>query len=232
MNRRDMIIAGAAFTAAGLSYGLKPRRTVSLLGKAKMEAIVPTSLPHWPASGSQGLVKPKAEGLAASLYNEIVQRTYRNDETGGEIMVLIAHGAVQSDVLQLHRPEVCYPAVGFRIAAKSSMRLPLPGGQELPVVKLVAVAGDRVENIMYWTRVGEEFPTKGSEQRTILLKSAMAGYIPDGVLVRCSTVDDDSERAFRTLTAFIPQMLLAINPSNRPALIATRASQGMGLQRT
>ena len=225
--RRDLLIGGASVAAAGLSYGLKPRRRVSLLGNEKMEAIVPVSVPGWSAAPSEGLVKPKIEGLAATLYDEIVQRTYIGETIDAEIMLLIAYGGTQSDVLQLHRPEVCYPAVGFSIESKRPAPLALPGGGVLPVVQVVAVAGERRENIVYWTRLGEALPTDGQQQRGILLRDAMSGFVPDGVLVRASMVHPDPAVAFKVLDTFVPALLAAVSASGRPALIGTAASRAM-----
>ena len=227
IDRRDLLIGGASVAAAGLSYGLKPRRRVSLLGKEKMEAIVPVSIPGWSAAASEGLVKPKVEGLAATLYNEIVQRTYIGEAIDAEIMLLIAYGGTQSDVLQLHRPEVCYPALGFSIESKRAAALPLPGGGVLPTVQIVAVAGERRENIVYWTRLGEALPTDSSQQRAILLQDAMKGFIPDGVLVRASTIHADPQAGFKVLSAFVPALIAAVPAASRPALVGTKAATSM-----
>ena len=227
--RRNLIMAGACFGAGALAYGLKPRKQISLLGAAKMETIVPVNFPGWSAEVSEGVVKPKAEGLAAELYSEIVQRTYRGEKSGADVMLLIAYGGLQSDLLQLHRPEVCYPALGFQIRSMAEDTLKLPGGSSLPVVRLVAEAGDRRENVVYWTRVGEALPTNNTDQRSILLQTSLKGLIPDGVLVRSSIVHDDVEEAFATLDGFIPTMLAAIPASNRRALIGTEPAKVMRL---
>ena len=225
--RRDLLIGAAAAGAAGLALALKPRRHVSLLGKIKLENVVPESFPGWSAEASQGLVKPKPQGLAAELYNEEVQRVYYNPDTETAVMVLIAYGGTQSDTLQLHRPEVCYPAIGFAIQSKAPGLLPLPGGTGLPLVRLVAVAGEREENILYWTRVGEALPTNGESQRSILVKDAMRGFVPDGVLVRCSTINIDHAAAFKVLDAFVPAFLKAVGASGRPALVGTDLAKAL-----
>ena len=53
------------------------------------------------------------DSLAARLYGETVGRIYRQQSTGDQVIMLMAHGDVESNELQLHRPEVCYPAFGF-----------------------------------------------------------------------------------------------------------------------
>jgi EpsI family protein len=225
--RRDFIVGGAALGAAGLAYYLRPRRKLVLLGKEKMEAIVPKRFGDWGEASAEGLVKPKVEGLAARLYNEIVQRSYINEQLRAEVMLLVAYGGTQGDVLQLHRPESCYPALGFQIDSKKYASLPLPGGAKLPSVKIVASAGDRHENIIYWTRLGEDLPLNSTDQRKDLLRDAMAGFVPDGVLVRASLVDSDPERAFGVLSSFIPALLSAVKAGARPALIGTAPTKAM-----
>jgi EpsI family protein len=225
--RRDLLIGGFCAGAAGVAYALKPRRKLVLLGKEKMETIIPKSFPGWSSAAAEGLVKPKLEGLAASLYNEVVQRSYVNEELQAEVMLLVAYGGTQGDVLQLHRPEACYPALGFEIDSKKAGQLVLPGGAVIPSVQIIASAGDRHENLIYWTRLGEDLPLNSTSQREILLKDALAGFIPDGVLVRASVVDADSARGFKVLQAFLPAMLDAVKDSSRPALIGTAASKAM-----
>lgn len=227
IGRRKFLMGAGCLTAGGLAYALKPRRRVSLLGSGKMEDIVPTAFPGFSAEEAQNLVKPELDGLAASLYNEVVQRIYRAESEPSDVMLLIAYGGIQSDLLQLHRPEVCYPALGFTVLSKVDATTRLPGGTELPVVRMVAKAGDRVENIVYWTRLGEALPRDNKEQRSILLKNAMEGFIPDGVLVRQSVVNPDSEAAFKLLDQFIPKMVSAVRADSRKALVGTMRAGAM-----
>lgn len=227
ISKRDLLIGGVCLGAAGLAYGLEPRRKLVLLGNEKMEAIVPKAFAGWTSAAAEGLVKPKLEGLAAKLYNEVVQRSFISQALEAEVMLLVAYGGTQGDVVQLHRPEACYPALGFEIDSKKSTAVALPGGAHIPAVKIVASAGERKESLIYWTRLGEDLPLTSTDQREILLKDAMQGFIPDGVLVRASTVDDDTDRAFKVLNAFIPALLSAVKASSRPALIGTGPSKAM-----
>jgi EpsI family protein len=140
---------------------------------------------------------------------------------------LLAHGDSQTDQLQLHRPEVCYPAVGYTIVSSAEAGIPLPGGVTLPVRRLVANSPDRREHIVYWTRLGEFFPVSDSQQRRDQLKTALGGYIADGLLARFSVAGSDAPSAFSVLQAFIPAMILATPAGDRPALIGTRFAQAM-----
>ena len=59
-------------------------------------------------------VRPPPDGLEAEIYNQEVSRA-SCDKDGHVIMLMIAYGESQSDRLQLHHPEVCYTAQGFRV---------------------------------------------------------------------------------------------------------------------
>ena len=224
MNRRDLLIGGACLAAAGAGYALKPRKRLVLLTDAKMADVLPLTFGGWSAENSDGLVQPKSEdSLAATLYSEMVGRIYHEASTGAAVMMLVAYGDTQSDLLQLHRPETCYPALGFNLVSSKAAKLPLPGGPALPIREVVAAAQGRQENIIYWTRMGEYLPDGGKEQRKVRLQNAMAGYVPDGVLIRFSVIGDDTGSAF----ALIPALLKAVPSAKRKALIGTELSKAM-----
>jgi EpsI family protein len=226
--RRDILIGVACAAAAGTSVAIEPRRRVSLLGRAKMANIVPRAFGGWTSQDVSDLVKPLEPGsLAARLYGEEVARRYVNSATQAEVAVLLAHGDSQTDQLQLHRPEACYPAVGYAILSNAAWAIPLPGGVSLPAKRLVASSPDRREHIVYWTRLGEFFPVSDSQQRRDQLMTALGGYIADGLLARFSVVGSDPQSAFKVLQAFIPAMVVATAPGERPALIGTRCAQVM-----
>lgn len=224
--RRNMILGAGCLAAAGAAYGLRPRRRLTLLSGGKLADVVPLTLGDWSAENVDSLVQPKTEGeLAATLYSEMIGRIYHEGSTGNAIMMLIAYGDTQSDLLQLHRPESCYPAVGFRLVSSEPARLPLLGGGILPIRKVVAEASSRKENILYWARLGEYLPDSAGEQRKVRLRTAMAGLIPDGALVRFSMIDSNAENSFKTLEKFVPKLLAAIAPKSRAALVGTELAK-------
>jgi EpsI family protein len=228
MRRRDVILSGLALAAAGSAEALRPRKKLILLHKgSKIDGLMPKSFGGWTSDASSGLVSPAQAGkLARSLYSEIVQRIYHDEKTGAAVMVLAAYGDTQSDLLQLHRPETCYPAVGFTLLSNKAKVIPLGGGAWLPVREVVATADGRDENIVYWTRIGEDLPQTAGEQRKVRFNGALRGYVSDGILFRCSLVGDPEE-CFKVLEAFVPALLNATSPAMRPALIGTGISRRM-----
>jgi EpsI family protein len=226
--RRDFIIAAACMGAAGAAYGLTPRRRLSLLAGRSLARIVPSAFGQWTSEDVTDLVAPAAEGtLASRLYGQTVERKYRRASSDTEIMMLIAHGDTQTSELQLHRPEVCYPAFGFEISANRATLLPLSGAVTLPARSLVAEAPQRRENIVYWTRLGEFLPVNGREQRADRLKTAFTGVVADGVLARLSIVAADPLSAFESIQGFVPDLITAMAASSRAVLIGTARAEAM-----
>lgn len=228
-SRRALVFGVACLGAAGLSYGLRPRRTLNLLGARKMAQIIPLTVGPWSSSDDAGVVRPQTEGtLAAKLYSELVGRLYTNQETGEQVMMLVAYGSTQSDLLQLHRPEACYPAVGFHLASTARADIPLTRGIAIPGRRVVAQMAERQENIVYWTRLGEFLPTSPGDQREARLKTAITGYIPDGGLFRFSSVSGEADAAFSSIDRFVSELVLAVKPGDRAGLIGTRLATALG----
>ena len=222
--RRDFLIGGACLAAAGAAYGLVPRRHVALLKAGlRMDDIVPTAFGEWTSRSVTDLVAPKEEdSLSSRLYGQTVGRIYSRPQGDGEIMMLLAYGDTQSDDLQLHRPEICYPVFGFAISHSEVVQLPLAPGASLPTRRLVADAPDRRETIMYWSRLGEFLPLDKKQQQIDRLRTAMDGNIADGLLARFSVLGADADLSTNLLASFIPPLLRAVAPGRRQALIGSK----------
>ncbi len=232
IGRRNLLIAGACLAGAGGAWALTPRRKVSLLGSAKLAQVTPASFGVWTSADVGDQVAPREEGsLLARLYEETVGRLYTSAASGAQILMFMAHGDTQSDLLQLHRPEVCYPAFGYTLSQSAPTPIALPGGAMLPGRRLVAIAPSRQENILYWSRLGEYLPVNGVEQRLDRLKTAMGGYVADGLLARFSAAGGDPQSALASVAGFIAQLLEAVAPEHRAGLIGSRLAAAMAAER-
>jgi EpsI family protein len=224
MRRRDLILAGLGVGALGAAEALRPRKKLILLKGGTLNDALPRELGPWVSEASD-LVNPEQAGrLAKALYSEMAGRTYYNGKTGEQVMMLIAYGDTQSDLLQLHRPESCYPAVGFTLEMSERSDVAIGGGVAIPGRRVIASIQERRESIVYWTRLGERLPSSGGDQRSARLRNAMEGYVADGLLARFSTYADPAT-AFRTLEGFVGQLLRATPRDKLPALVGTRLAQ-------
>ena len=227
MNRRDILFGGGLLAAAGAAAALTPRRKLILLPTGRqLDKLVPQQIAGWHAVPSDLFVLPKTpNSLSDKLYNQTVTRLYQAPDAL-PVMLVMAYGQTQNDALQLHRPEVCYTAVGFQISSSEITSVPLTGGR-LPVRELTATAEGRVEPIVYWTRIGDSLPTTGQEQRWMKLEQQVAGIVPDGILVRMSTVGEATPATFAGLRAFAAALVGSIAPADRAVLIGTTLSNAM-----
>lgn len=225
--RRDLLIAGLAVGAAAAAEGLRPRKRLVLLQNGTIDQAIPMKMGRWTSQTAPGLIGPDLAGkLAQTLYSEMLQRIYTHDETGASVMLLAAYGDTQSDLLQLHRPEACYPAVGFSIKSTVPADLTIAPGAILPGRRVVAVTESRHENIFYWARLGEQLPQSAGQQREARFENAVRGYLADGILVRSSVIGE-SAASFRVLDEFVPTLLQAVSRATRPALLGTKLASQM-----
>lgn len=216
--RREMLMGGALLAAAAAGYALTPRKAERLLGNAKLETLVPETFGAWKYQAASGLVLPPADQLRDKIYSQMVTRAYSRPD-GASVMLLIAYSGSQDGTIQVHRPEVCYPASGYKLTTIEPHDVPVASGIAVPSRYIVAEADLRREQLIYWTRVGDYFPTKWSEQRRAVVAENFAGVIPDGVLVRFSTTGGGDERAL--LDGFARDLYGAIGARLRQVLVGS-----------
>jgi EpsI family protein len=226
--RRDLLIGGACVVAAGAGAALKPRHEKRLLTSGKVADLVPSAFDDWTSEEVGDAYAINGKGtLSAKLYNELVVRQYTNLKAGSVVTMLLAYGGRQSDELQLHRPEICYPAFGYNLVRNEPFSLPIGPSASLPVRRLAAQADDRRESIIYWTRMGELLPQDGGQQRMDRLRIAMKGVIPDGLLSRFSMTGDYPEKDWISIAKFIDDLVTAIAPAKRNVLIGTERANSI-----
>ena len=219
-NRRDLLVGGAALVAAGTAYARMPRRPTMLIGKDQLDKLVPLKIDNWSYEMASGLVLPPPDQLARLLYDQQVTRSYASPDQL-PVMLLMAYGSSQGGMLQIHRPEICYPASGFHLTETQITAIPLPDGHRVASRSFTASSDTRVEQVLYWTRIGDVVPTSWTGQRIAVIRSNLAGSIPDGLLVRLSTVSNDAAQAQTTLKKFAAEMLSAMTPASRNMLIGS-----------
>ena len=186
-----------------------------------LEVMIPTSFGDWSIDKSIIPLQVDAETQAKldKIYNQTIARTYVNSN-GERIMLSVAYGGDQSDNLAVHKPEVCYYVQGFEILKIFADELITEYGT-LPVKRLLAVKGNRNEPITYWVTVGNKAVLPGLDQKLQQLRYGLTGSVPDGMLVRVSSISTDNERAYQLQANFIQDLLIVIDGKDRVRLIGT-----------
>ena len=227
MNRRALFAGVACVGAALVTRHLKPHHYVSLLKSAKLDDLIPRAFGAWTSEDVGDPLALNGPGtLSSKLYNQRVTRAYM-DGRGNQILMLLAHGERQSDELQLHRPEVCYPAFGYALLRNEPTQIRLGEGVTLPARRLVAKSPNHEESVLYWSRLGEYFPIDSGEQRADRFKNAVAGLIPDGILCRFST-PDESAKSWAALELFVHDLVAATKPAGQQVLVGTERTRQLG----
>ena len=210
-----MLMCGATF--AGIAG--RPSAKASDRGNAiVLETAVPRGFGEWTELPDQKtqVVNPQTEKLLNTLYSQILSRTYVNKQ-GYRIMLSLAYGDDQRGGLQAHRPEVCYPAQGFKLGHAEDGLLTTAFGT-VEVRRLTTTLGPRDEPVTYWLTVGDQVIKNTFDKRLAELRLALTGQIPDGLLFRVSSIDRDSARAFALQQKFAADLLSAVPPETRRQL--------------
>lgn len=183
-----------------------------------LENIIPQKFADWRVDedAMRAIVNPQQEIAINKLYSQTLSRTYVNS-LGERVMLVIAYGEDQSDSNQLHYPEVCYPAQGFQIVNNHLDTLTTSLG-EIPVKKLLATLSRRNEPITYWTTIGDKVVLGNRQTKLEKLKYGFDGKIPDGLLFRVSSIDENTEAAFKLQADFINVLLNSVPVESRKQL--------------
>jgi EpsI family protein len=135
------------------------------------------------------------------------------DGHGNIVMLMVAYGPVQNYRLRAHRPEICYTAAGFRIFDKTDTTISYrDGAAPIKITRMIAERESRFEPVSYWMRVGNDISNGAIDHQLSRLKYGLRGIIPDGALVRVSTIGLPREAAFKLQDQFIRDLLAAVPP--------------------
>ncbi|MDP3818101.1 MAG: EpsI family protein [Methylotenera sp.] len=175
-----------------------------------LDSMVPSQFENWKVDDKvvYQQVNPEVKASIDKIYTQVLNRTYVNSQ-GYRIMLTIPYGANQSDGLSAHDPEGCYPAQGFHIMSKSKDILRTSIG-DIPVRRMEASSGARHEPITYWFTVGSYAVNNDWDRKKAKLRYALKGQIPDGILFRASSIDDDTQNAYKIQGMFIEALVKAL----------------------
>ncbi len=217
MLARSLLLCVLMLGTVGMAVTLRPHQRISEQGpKFELETLIPETFGEWrsiPIASAQ-IVDPQQQEMLNQIYSKMLTRTYVNPQ-GYRIMLSISYGADQTDTTQVHRPELCYPAQGFVLHDRHQETLKLATGS-IPITRLSTSLGPRKEPVSYWIMIGETVIKSGSfDKKMVELGYGLRGKIPDGILIRASSIDADTANAYAMQDQFANQMIEAVNPALR-----------------
>ena len=223
---KHLFIGFCMLAAAGLALALKPTaKLIDSESQINLETLVPEQFGDWKIDATIAtlLVTPELQKVIEETYSQTLSRTYVN-RAGKRIMLSIAYGGSHGEGMQTHRPEVCYPAQGFQVVKDTRPAVLSTQYGELPIKRLVAAQGTRNEPITYWVVVGDQQTQFGMRMKLAQMRYTLTGVIPDGMLVRVSSIDGDEKGAYENQTDFIRSMLAAMRDTERERITGKFAS--------
>jgi EpsI family protein len=212
-------------TAFGVATAWRPTQHLAdMRPKVDLESIFPKQFGDWRMDDRVPvqIVSPDQAAVLNAIYNQTLSRTYVNSQ-GQRVMLSVAYGGDQSDGTRAHRPEVCYPAQGFQVVSSSTGSINTAVGP-VPTRRVVARLGSRIEPISYWVVVGDKIALSGTDQKLAQLGYSVRGVIPDGMLVRVSTIDANPEKAYGVHQDFLLALTKAVQRDNLPLIVGAHAA--------
>ena len=217
-SRIALVIAALMISASVGAIVLRPDQKVAQISAISLETMIPKDFGDWKEEPQRNLqvVNPQTQALLDKLYSQILARVYINKD-GYRVMLSLAYGSDQRGALQAHKPEVCYPAQGFTLHSSKNSPLNTPFG-EIPAQRLHTSLGPRQEPVTYWFTVGDTAVQSKLQKRLVDIRYGLTGQIPDGMLFRVSSIDENLPRAKEMQDQFVNQLLQAIPPEDRKRL--------------
>ena len=216
---RRAAIAGGALAALGATALLMtPRRRMDVLGRAKLGDVMPHAVGPWRETSGDGVIVPDADTDPGEYYDQMATRDFAGQDLPA-VMLLTAYGAAQRGLIRVHRPETCYESAGFVLQHERDTSIPLAGAAAIPAHTFIANRADRREQVLYWIRMGDSLTLNSRRQKLAMLERGLQGVIPDGILVRMSTLDPDAGRGMRALQLFARTLVATATPKLHQLLV-------------
>jgi exosortase B len=223
---RPALIVGAVMLAAiAATRELTPEQSFQT-SIPDFASIVPKQFGDWKEVPSPYVQIDLATGDDLSTeqpYDAVLMRTYGNNK-GEQVMLALAYGRQQRQDVKIHRPEVCYEAQGYAVMGGAAVDFQLAQGEAaIQGMQMLAKNRQRVEAVSYWIRIGDIFPRSASQSRWYIFREGMSGKVPDGMLVRASSVqtgEDGTDRAYQMQHQFLGDLVNALPPESKRLLVA------------
>jgi len=209
-----VVLAAAAVLVALASAAMVPPPTKKVVD-FQLEQIVPKQFGEWRLDPTVVPVSlsPDVQAQLDTLYEQVLARAYVNPR-GQRIMLSIAYGGDQRDALRSHRQEVCYRAQGFSVQALAVAEAKV-NGHTMPITRFEARRSGRLEPVTYWMTMGDDVIVERSDRLFAQVRQGITeGSVPDGMVVRLSSIDADVPHAYAQHLAFLDGLLKSMAPAD------------------
>lgn len=205
------------------AFALRPTQKMSEQKQQfNLEAMIPQQFGDWKEDQASNslLVDPTVTESVSKTYLQSLSRSFINSK-GQRIMLAIAYGGDQNDMMQVHKPEICYTAQGFQIEKSHDSQFSTDFGS-FTVRKMLAVKGARLEPVTYWVTIGNKVAVNPLQWRLERIRYGLTGVVPDGLLFRVSTIGDNIDDEYSIQQQFVTELMNKIAPDARSRLLGIK----------
>jgi EpsI family protein len=205
-----------------LGFSLHPEKKMSKDRQTvNFNQIIPLSFNGWTMDKTENstLVDPEVKEQLASVYSQTVSRTYVNTQQQ-RVMLSVAYGGDQEEVMQVHKPEVCYTAQGFTVKKNGVVPINTDKGT-VHALQLITNQAERVEPVTYWITIGNTIALNGLAWRWERIKYGLTGTLPDGLLFRVSSIGNDAKQEYQIQQQFIQSLMSYLSLNDAKQLMGT-----------
>jgi len=220
---KTAVVCALMFFVAWAAVALKPAENVIKTAAVEnLETLIPAQFAEWSIDPNMVPLNlsPELEATLKKAYSETLSRTYINSKKQ-RIMLSVAYGDGIEKQLDVHRPEICYPAQGFEVSKHVDQVMNSAFG-DIPLRRLVAWQGSRIEPISYWITIGDKAVSSSFERKMLKLRYGLTGQLGSGLLVRVSSIEQDKGQAYLNHDEFIRDLIDSIPQEKRKRLIGER----------
>jgi len=217
---KTLLIGLMLIVVAACEPLLKPTKFLAEHDRVNLARMIPERFAGWHQDDTRvGIVNAQTDSALSRLYDQNLVRTYVNAD-GQRIMLNVAYGRDQGGDKRLHPPEICYRSQGFMISETRTAQLNYAYGA-IPIQQFVGnLGGVRREPVTYWVSYGDVVMDGATQGRLARLHYVFRGLIPDGILFRVSSINDQESRdAFALHERFIRDLIGSLSDPDRSALI-------------
>lgn len=226
---KTLILVGLLLIAMALGHLLTPHIILAdTKPRIDFDTSIPKAFSNWRIDPNQpiSVPTPELESMLKSLYNQNISRTYV-DNLGHHVMLAVAYTRIQTDRTRVHRPEVCYPSQGFEVISQRD-EIDTVADHILPVRRMVTRKQDRKEFVTYWVLIGEKVVVSTRDEKVSQIKYGLRLQIPDNLLFRVSSIEENEAEAFARHKSFIKDMMHATDEKVLPHLLGSDHADGRG----
>lgn len=221
MTLKNTILFIVLVITSVIAYLLTPTEILNPALLEPLAELTPRAFGDWkelPTNNVQVDLAPRKDGQPNKFgpYDDSLLRTYQNSK-GQVVMLALAYGRTQRQEVKIHRPELCYVAQGFLAKELKETNFGNFDNHSTTDVigkNMIAEAPDRTEAVSYWIRIGDEYSKNAWQTRLHILKMGLSGNVPDGILVRVSTIVNDQnnlQKAWELNKQFMRDLLKNAN---------------------